>query len=392
MNLRLNSKKTLRKLGFSLFLAVLLFGCATSPKLPQTPVVKPTKTSAPSTPHIVENDSPPVENFSLQDANKILPQDVLQEVSFGGQGGGDDTTMCDDTTKIYSKPTLVSASVEAEWLNHAGGIGICGWREDEIVSLTITFPDGSISRETLEAYDTDGTAATFYDTPIPSVNDQIGTYFYLFEGESGKVSHSINVYIPTEPRLYYLYKEKTLEAFFLYGYSPNERVRLLVYGSPSDKPLSASLTAWSEYYVDRNGQLIIKIANGFSGSYFAVGDISGVNRNSGYDSLAVTISSSSNATSCNSNILSRLQVGEYAYVATDPPLKQRVREKAKTSSSIVGLIPPGNSMKILDGPKCADGWAWWKVQSIEDPKLVGWTSEGDEVYWLIPCDSLSSCP
>lgn len=301
--------------------------------------------------------------------------------------------MCGDPAKIYSKPTLAFAPVKAEWLDHAGGIAICGWRADEIVSLTITFPDGSISRETLEAYNTEGTAATFYDTPIPSMNDQIGTYFYLFEGESGKVSHSINVYIPTEPRLYYLYNEKILDALFLYGFSPNERVRLLVYTSSSDKPLSSSLTAWSEYYVDKKGQLIIKIANGLSGNYFAIGDISGVNRNSGYDSLAVTTSSSSsNTTSCNNSLPSRLQVGEYAYVATDPPLRQRVREKAKTSSSIVGLIPPGNPMKILDGPKCADGWAWWKVQSIEDPKLIGWTSEGDDVYWLIPCNSLSSCP
>ena len=201
MNLQLNSKTTFEKVGIFTLLAILLFGCATSPTPTKTPTVKPTSIKVSPMPETVNNDLPLIEVFSIQDANKIPPEDVLQEVSFGGQGGGDDTKMCDALTKIYSKPTLASASVKAEWLDHAGGIGICGWRANETVSLTITFPDGSISRETLEAYNTEGTAATFYDTPLPSVNDQVGTYFYLFEGESGKVSHSINVYIPNEPRL-----------------------------------------------------------------------------------------------------------------------------------------------------------------------------------------------
>lgn len=391
MNFKLDSKKIPEKVGIFTLMAVLIFGCATSPKLTQTPVVKPTKTNAPSTPHIVENGSPPVETFSLQDANKILPEDVLQEVSFGGQGGGSDKKMCGDPSKTYLEPTLEFAPVKVEWLDHPGGIAICGWGANELVSLTITYPDGSISKETLESFDSEGITATFYDAPIPSVNDQIGTYYYLFEGESGEINHNINVYIPAEPRLYYLYTDKTIYGLYLYGFSPNERVRLLVYASPSDKLLSKSLTAWSEYNVDSDGQLIIKIANELSGNYLAVGDLSGVNRNSGYESLAVT-AFSSNATSCNASLPSRLQIGEYAYVATDPPLKQRVRDDAKTSSTILGLIPPGYSMKVMEGPICAEGWAWWKVQAIEDPKLIGWTSEGDDIYWLIPCNSISSCP
>lgn len=96
--------------------------------------------------------------------------------------------------------------------------------------------------------------------------------------------------------------------------------------------------------------------------------------------------------SCPKALPSRLVVGEYAYVATDPPLDNRVRKKAGTDYPIIGYIETGNAMKILDGPKCANNWAWWKVQSINKPDLIGWTSEGDDVYWLIPCSSLSSCP
>jgi hypothetical protein len=97
-------------------------------------------------------------------------------------------------------------------------------------------------------------------------------------------------------------------------------------------------------------------------------------------------------TSCPNALSSRIEIGKYAYVATDPPLNNRVRENAGRSYAVIGHILTGNAMKILDGPKCADNWAWWKVQSINEPSLVGWTSEGDDVYWLIPCDSLDSCP
>jgi len=46
-------------------------------------------------------------------------------------------------------------------------------------------------------------------------------------------------------------------------------------------------------------------------------------------------------------------------------------------------------MWIIDGPKCADGWVWWRVRSQYDG-LEGWTSEGeqpigeDPIYWLEP--------
>lgn len=96
--------------------------------------------------------------------------------------------------------------------------------------------------------------------------------------------------------------------------------------------------------------------------------------------------------SCPNALSSRVEIGKYAYVATDPPLNNRVRENAGRNYAVIGHILTGNAMKILDGPKCADNWAWWKVQSIKEPSLVGWTSEGDDVYWLIPCDSLDSCP
>jgi hypothetical protein len=49
-------------------------------------------------------------------------------------------------------------------------------------------------------------------------------------------------------------------------------------------------------------------------------------------------------------------------------------------SQIIGQIPEGSIVKVLEGPTCASGYFWWKV----DAGLVsGWTAEGgDGVYWL----------
>lgn len=86
-----------------------------------------------------------------------------------------------------------------------------------------------------------------------------------------------------------------------------------------------------------------------------------------------------------------LRVGLFAYVNPDPPLPNNVRSDAGQNYDLIGDIPPGQAMKILDGPKCADGWVWWKIQTLEN-ELEGWTAEGDqESYWLIPCASEKEC-
>lgn len=79
---------------------------------------------------------------------------------------------------------------------------------------------------------------------------------------------------------------------------------------------------------------------------------------------------------------SRLKVGVIAYVTKDPPLPNRIRKEPNREAETLGLIGPGGSMDVIDGPACSDGWVWWKVKNAE---YEGWTAEGDmETYWLIP--------
>jgi hypothetical protein len=85
---------------------------------------------------------------------------------------------------------------------------------------------------------------------------------------------------------------------------------------------------------------------------------------------------------CPDAALSRLKVGDVAYVTKDPPVGNRVREEPNREANIMGVISPGGGMKIIEGPACSDGWVWWRIKNAD---FEGWTAEGDRTsYWLIP--------
>jgi hypothetical protein len=95
--------------------------------------------------------------------------------------------------------------------------------------------------------------------------------------------------------------------------------------------------------------------------------------------------------SCGDALPTRLRIGASAYVNPEPPLPNNLRSGAGQDNALLGDIQPGQAMKILEGPKCADGGFWWKVQTL-GTNLEGWTAEGNEQdYWLIPCASENEC-
>jgi hypothetical protein len=78
----------------------------------------------------------------------------------------------------------------------------------------------------------------------------------------------------------------------------------------------------------------------------------------------------------------RLSAGKYAIV-TQGDLPDRVRSEPKIADNIISLLYPGSIVKILEGPVCADGLVFWKVENAAIPGGMGWTAEGDgKEYWL----------
>jgi hypothetical protein len=82
----------------------------------------------------------------------------------------------------------------------------------------------------------------------------------------------------------------------------------------------------------------------------------------------------------------QLSIGAYARVAgseSDSP--NRVRSEPVKGDNTIAQIYPGETVKVLEGPVCADGLIFWKVENANIPDGSGWTAEGDKTdYWMEP--------
>jgi hypothetical protein len=70
-----------------------------------------------------------------------------------------------------------------------------------------------------------------------------------------------------------------------------------------------------------------------------------------------------------------------------PPGANNVRREPglRSENPVIGSIPNGGQMDIVDGPACVDGIVWWLVKA--DNGAQGWTAEaqaGDR--YLLPIE------
>lgn len=88
---------------------------------------------------------------------------------------------------------------------------------------------------------------------------------------------------------------------------------------------------------------------------------------------------------------SQLKVGMHAVIVGDE--RNNVRLFPSKSSQPIAKLSPGMTMKILEGPVCADGLVFWRfATSTIDNYTIGWTAEGDgETYFLEPFDQTAYC-
>lgn len=85
----------------------------------------------------------------------------------------------------------------------------------------------------------------------------------------------------------------------------------------------------------------------------------------------------------------RLKVGMQATViGSEDATFNNVRSTPTVRNNIIATLPIGSTVKILDGPICADGFVFWKISSDEFTNgMEGWTAEGDGVaYYLAPLE------
>ncbi|MCA9888811.1 MAG: protein kinase [Anaerolineae bacterium] len=71
---------------------------------------------------------------------------------------------------------------------------------------------------------------------------------------------------------------------------------------------------------------------------------------------------------------SQVSAGMTVYVSDEDQLDLRMRRSASTSASIVTQVPVGQLLTVLEGPRCAEGYAWFRVRY---GGIEGWVAEGD---------------
>jgi uncharacterized protein YgiM (DUF1202 family) len=76
--------------------------------------------------------------------------------------------------------------------------------------------------------------------------------------------------------------------------------------------------------------------------------------------------------------------GVRGQVSDDDARALNVRAQPNRDSSLVGQVTPGQTFRVLEGPTCADGIAWFRIiygiNAVE-----GWIAEGlEDGYFVRP--------
>ena len=318
--------------------------------------------------------------FSLKTANTVPPTDVLQEVTFYGAGGTGEPRCENPELQIFDWQENLETGCEI----YAYG---CGWQNNEIVDVTIVYPDGKKKEYQIKAHINFPALDKYASVDIQQrllVTDPAGLYKIKVQGASGNAEKEISVLEPNGPSAYYYG-----DALWLQGFMPNESLRLIAYQRVSSGAANSSFVGWIEFNVDAKGNAQVSIENKANIHYiFAI-----LGRSSGQvlpkePGSCVVIENvdrnllGTDQQSCGS-LQSRLNTSALARVTFTDGTDMRIRANPGLSQKIIDKVPEGTQVNILDEPKCVDGITWWKIHT--NSGLEGWMAEyQDDVYLLEP--------
>ena len=86
--------------------------------------------------------------------------------------------------------------------------------------------------------------------------------------------------------------------------------------------------------------------------------------------------------SCPGAMASRLKKDMPARVTFTDGTPLRLREKPGKDGAVLGSIPEGGTMTIVDGPQCVAAGIWWQVKVGSSGK-VGWVLEGEKANYYV---------
>ncbi|MEP6988573.1 MAG: hypothetical protein ABI970_23425 [Chloroflexota bacterium] len=70
-----------------------------------------------------------------------------------------------------------------------------------------------------------------------------------------------------------------------------------------------------------------------------------------------------------------LRIGMTGYVQYIDEIPKNMRVAPSIKSEIAATLLDGIGFTIIDGPVCADGYNWWRIQILSRPDVTGWFSD-----------------
>ena len=70
-----------------------------------------------------------------------------------------------------------------------------------------------------------------------------------------------------------------------------------------------------------------------------------------------------------------LRIGMTGYVQYIDQIPKNMRVAPSLKSEIAATLLDGIGFTIIDGPVCADGYNWWRIQILSRPDVTGWFSD-----------------
>jgi hypothetical protein len=316
--------------------------------------------------------------FDSANANTSAPedvQDVIEEVLFGGMGGGGGEG---DPCEGISFPTIMSDWSDVEQMSPAW-MTMCGWRGDSQISASLTRPDGTTRQDQL---DVEGSQV--YWSYFPTIEDPPGEYRIEFSDQQQFIGFKFDVNEVTDPGVYISFDDSTIQ---VYKFRPGEKVRLLKYKDDFDNQ-TLVLQAWEQFKTNSQGNVLIHL-NDIAGEFVLLGEKSGefpVTGGFGQSVLKGSAAEASNKSLCDGAPKSRVAVGSVARITFTDGTPTRVRKQPEASSKILGRLAEGVQFSLIDGPRCSDGFTWWRIQLANGTR--GWVAEGNRsTYFIEPVDA-----
>lgn len=251
----------MRRISFGLFvlISVFMLGACGMPSGAETKVSPATK--APKSQKIPTATSAAKtggDDFSLDSAVTVAPDNILEEVAYFGTGG---PAVCEPDS-----PLFISAPKSAQVFQKAV-VQTCGWELNENISVEITEPGGQVERDDVIATGLFGGSEPTLRYPFYPA--QAGQYKIIFIGSKGQLSANLDVVRPGSPQMYMVQGKQIV----FYNLQPHEAVSLYAYAAHPEQQIM-KLAGWKSYQADESGNISISIEDSQL-YYFAFGENAG---------------------------------------------------------------------------------------------------------------------